>query len=98
MANIVVRVVPNASKSCVVGNIGDCIKIKIQEPPHSSRANVALIKFLANVLGTSKSSISIISGQKLNRKHLSIDCPFTVDQIIAKLLMDSDGGDRKTRN
>jgi uncharacterized protein (TIGR00251 family) len=93
MANIAVQVIPNASKSCIVGIVEGCLKIKIQEPPHSSRANIALVKLLAKKLKTSKSSVSIISGEKSSRKYLSIECPFTVDQIIAKLLIGDDGDD-----
>jgi uncharacterized protein (TIGR00251 family) len=86
--NIAFRVIANASKSCVVGRDGDCIKVKIKEPPDDFRANIALIKFLAQKLGISKNSIKIISGERARMKYLSIDCLFTVDQIIAKLLLE----------
>lgn len=71
----------------MVGQEGNGVKIKIQEPPDSSRANVALIKLLADKLSIGRGSIKIISGAQSRRKYLSIDCPFTVDQIIAKLLI-----------
>ncbi|MDR3273795.1 MAG: DUF167 domain-containing protein [Puniceicoccales bacterium] len=87
MVIIFVHVIPNSSKSYVVGREDDGIRIKIQEPPDSSRANMALIGLLSDKLSVSKNSIKIISGAQSRRKHLSIDCPFTVDQIIAKLLM-----------
>jgi uncharacterized protein (TIGR00251 family) len=87
MAIIFVHVIPNSSRSYVVGREGDGVKIKVQEPPDSSRANVALIKFLADKLSVGKSSIKIISGAQSRKKHLSIGGLFTVDQIIAKLLI-----------
>jgi uncharacterized protein (TIGR00251 family) len=87
MVVIFVHVIPNSSRSYVVGKEGDGVRIKIQEPPDSSRANVALVKLLAGKLAISRSSIKIISGAQSRRKHLSIDCSFTIDQIIAKLLI-----------
>ncbi|MDR0679501.1 MAG: DUF167 domain-containing protein [Puniceicoccales bacterium] len=87
MAIIPVHIIPNSSKSYVVGKEGDGIKIKIQEPPDSSRANEALVRLLANKLSLGKNLIKIISGAQSRRKLLAIDCPFTVDQIITKLLI-----------
>jgi uncharacterized protein (TIGR00251 family) len=88
MVMIFVHVMPNSPRSYVVSKEGDGVKIKIQEPPDSSRANTALVKLLAGKLSVSRGSIKIISGAQSRRKYLSINCPFTVDQIIAKLLIE----------
>ncbi|MDR1256106.1 MAG: DUF167 domain-containing protein [Puniceicoccales bacterium] len=90
MVTISVHIIANSSRSYVVGKEDDSIKIKIQEPPHSSRANAALIKFLASKLSLSKGSIKIISGERSRKKILSIGGPFTIDQIFAKLLIEEE--------
>ena len=90
MVRIVVRVVPNSSKSEVIGQVEGAIKVKIQEPADESRANRALCLLIAKKLGIPKKSVSIISGEKSRQKILSIECPFSVDQVSMKLLMRGD--------
>ncbi len=95
MVRIFVKVIPNASKSEVVGLIeNNTLKIKIKEPATDSKANRALISLIAQRLSIAKKHISISSGEKIKTKILSIDCPFSVDQIFAKLLINSDADTR----
>lgn len=88
MPQIAVRIIPNSSKSYVVNQISGVIKIKIQEPSNNGKANRALVRLISEKLGIPIKKISIISGQKSRNKILSIDWPFSIDQIISKLLID----------
>lgn len=63
---------PGAKKSEIVGQHGDCIKIKVQSPPVDGKANEARIDFIADMAGISKSSISIMSGLKSRYKTICI--------------------------
>jgi len=67
-----IRVIPNASRCEVVGVIDDVLKIKLDVPPVEGKANEKCVKFLSKLLGVSKSSISITSGEKSRIKTLFI--------------------------
>jgi hypothetical protein len=67
-----VRVVPNSSKSEIVGEFDGSLKIKIAAPPARGAANAELIKVLAKRLGVAKSEVEIISGQSSKNKQVKI--------------------------
>jgi len=69
---ISVRVVPNASRCEIVGLIDDVFKIKLDVPPVDGKANAKCVKFLSKLLGVSKSSVEIASGEKSRTKTLLI--------------------------
>jgi uncharacterized protein len=75
-ARLLVRVAPRASRTAIVGVIGDgsqaALKIALQAPPVEGRANAALIEFLANLLGVPRSSIEIASGEHGRNKNLLV--------------------------
>ena len=68
---IPVRIIPKSSRNQVIME-GDRIKIKITAPPVEGKANQGLIKFLSKLLGVSKSSIEIISGETSKNKKVSV--------------------------
>ena len=47
-----VKVVPGASRSELVGTLGDRLKIRIAAPPEDGKANQALLLLIASWLGT----------------------------------------------
>lgn len=59
---------PKSSKNMVAGVHGDALKIKITSPPVDGAANKACIRYLAKLFKTSKSSLSIVSGQTSRNK------------------------------
>lgn len=67
-----VKVVPNSSKCEIVGVIEDSLKIKLDVPPVEGKANEKCIKFLSKLLGVSKTSITIVSGETSKNKILFI--------------------------
>ncbi len=67
-----VRVVPRASKSEIVGELGGALKIRIAAPPVDGAANAELIKILAKEFKVSKSKIEIISGQTSKLKQIKM--------------------------
>ena len=67
-----VRVVPNSSKSEIIGEFDGSLKIKIAAPPVDGAANAELIKVLAKKLGAAKSAVEIIGGQSSKNKQVKI--------------------------
>jgi len=67
-----VRVQPRASKNEVVGVYGTALKIRLQAPPVDGAANAALVSFLAGLLGVSRRSVRIISGESSRDKLVEI--------------------------
>jgi len=70
--SIKISVIPNSSKSFIVGVLDGALKIKLNSPPIEGRANKEIIEFLSKLLGLPKSSISILRGDKSKLKTLLI--------------------------
>lgn len=68
----VVRVVPRASKSEIVGEIDGVLKVRIAAPPVDGAANTELIRLLAKAVGTARSEIDVIAGSTSKTKRVSI--------------------------
>ncbi len=69
---LAVKVVPGASRDRIVGPLGDALKIQVSAAPEKGKANVAVIKLIAERLGISPRSISVIRGETNPRKVLAI--------------------------
>ena len=86
---LAIRVTPRAKKNEIVGILGDgTIKIRLTAPPVESKANVALIKFLANILGVPRSKIQIVAGEKGRDKLISVldvDAQAIQDRILSQI-------------
>lgn len=68
-----VKVIPGASRSEVVGTLGNAVKIKLRAPPVDGRANEALVEFLAEHLGLPRRAIALERGDTARLKLLRID-------------------------
>lgn len=68
-----VRVTPRARRNEITGVRSDgTLKIRITAPPVDGKANAALIKFLAGVLGVRKPRVEIVAGHTGLDKIISI--------------------------
>ena len=65
-----IKVLPRASKTEFCGIAGDEIKIKLQSPPVDGKANKALIEFLSEFFGISKSCVELLSGETSRKKRV----------------------------
>ena len=68
-----IKVIPNSSRTQLVGWHGDQLKLKLAAPAEKGKANVALLKLLSKELGLPRASIKIISGHTNQLKVLSIE-------------------------
>lgn len=71
-ASFAVRVQPRASRSAVVGEMGEALKIALTAPPVEGKANEACVEFLANLLKVPRSSVTIASGESSRNKVVRI--------------------------
>jgi uncharacterized protein len=67
-----VSVVPRASRSQVIGMLGDRIKVQLAAPPVDGAANAELVLLLSQVLGVPRRAIAIIRGETSKRKTVRI--------------------------
>ena len=58
-----VKVVPGASRSRVVGLLGDRIKVAAAAPAESGKANRAVCRLLADALGVASRAVTIVEGR-----------------------------------
>ena len=75
-----VKVVARASKNQIVGREGDAVKVRLKAPPVDGKANEALVKFLAETLGVTRSQIEIVAGHASRHKVVRIE-GVTVNQL-----------------
>lgn len=66
---------PGAKQSSICGRHGNRLKLRIAAPATEGKANTAVIAFLAQCFGVSKSQISITAGAQSRQKTLKIIAP-----------------------
>ena len=67
-----VRVTPRARRNALDGIEGGVLAVRLAAPPVEGAANKALIAFLAEALGVSKSSVRVESGERSRHKRVRI--------------------------
>jgi uncharacterized protein (TIGR00251 family) len=84
-ARFSIRVSPGASRSAVIGEYDDALKVSIAAPPEKGKANKALIEFLSQVLETRRASVSVVSGETSRDKVVAVE-GFTAAALRSRLL------------
>jgi len=70
---LAVRVTPRASRNEIVELLADgTIKVRLASPPADNEANDALIEFLSEILGVSRSQLDIVAGIAGRDKLISV--------------------------
>ena len=72
-ARITVRVQPNAKRTEVVRFEEGILYLKIAAPPLKGKANAALLAFLSDTLGVSRSRLSIEKGATGRMKVIAVE-------------------------
>lgn len=67
-----VRVQPGASRDEVVGVIDRAMKVRLRAPALENRANEALVELLSGLLGTPKSAVRILTGDRNRWKRIEV--------------------------
>jgi uncharacterized protein (TIGR00251 family) len=67
-----VRIVPNAKQTEFGGYRENELLLRVNAPAVEGKANIAAIAFLAKSFGVSRSSVSLVSGEKSRHKIFQI--------------------------
>lgn len=63
---------PRASQNKILGMYNERLKVSIMAPPVDGKANAALCKYIAKLIGVPPSNVSVIRGQTSREKSLEI--------------------------
>jgi uncharacterized protein (TIGR00251 family) len=69
---LAVRVQPGARKSTVKGEQAGALKLAVTAPPEDGRANAAVVKLLAELLGVKRKQVELIVGPTSRDKKFLI--------------------------
>lgn len=83
-ATIVVQVQPNASQNRVARFEDGILHLRIAAPPVKGQANRELLRFLSDILGASRTSLTIEKGLTSKRKVIAVT-GLTQQQVTALL-------------
>ena len=62
-ARLKVKVVPGASRTEVVGRLGEALKVRVAAPPEGGKANREVVALLAAKVGLPVAAGTVVSGQ-----------------------------------
>lgn len=71
-SRLTLHIQPRGSRNAVEGLHGDALKVRLTAPPVDGAANEALIRFLAEMLGCSRSALTLTSGATSRRKTIEV--------------------------
>jgi uncharacterized protein (TIGR00251 family) len=81
---VTLRVTPRADRTEVVGRRTDgVIAVRVTAAPADGKANAAVIKALADALGTRPSGLSLVSGHTGRDKRVQVDSLTATELAVA---------------
>jgi uncharacterized protein len=80
-----VKAVPGASRSEIVGRLGEALKIRVAAPPEGGKANREILELLAERLGLPAARVIMVSGAASPAKVVELR-GITAEQARARLL------------
>lgn len=66
------HVQPKAAKNRIVGLHDGCLKITVTAPPVEGKANKAVVRFLAGILGVAPRDVEVSSGGQSRKKQVVV--------------------------
>jgi uncharacterized protein len=79
-----VRLQPRAKKTAIIGEMDGALKLSVTDPPVEGRANDALVRFIADLLKVSRSSVTIAAGASTRNKVIRVE-GVTAEQVRFRL-------------
>ncbi len=80
-----IKVIPKSSRSKIGDLIGDRIKVFVTAAPENGKANAEIIKLFSKLLGIAKTKISVVYGEKSQKKNLAI--LLDINDVVEKLTL-----------
>ncbi|MBA3451387.1 MAG: DUF167 domain-containing protein [Chloroflexia bacterium] len=71
-STLALAVVPRASRTGIECLADGTVRVRLSAPPVDGAANVALLRFLANILHIPRSRLAIASGEASRRKRVLV--------------------------
>ena len=68
-----VRLQPRASRSEIVGEHGESLKVRVTAPPVDGAANEELIRLLAKAFAVPRTAVRILAGESSRSKIVEVD-------------------------
>lgn len=81
-----VKVVPGSSKTQIVGEFDDMLKIRVSAPPEKGKANKCLTEYIAKILSVKKKNVRVISGLTSPVKKIEVT-GLTADEVEKRLIL-----------
>lgn len=63
---------PGAGRAAVVGRHGDALRIRVAPPPADGRANEAVVRLVAELVGVPERDVELVSGQRSRQKRVRL--------------------------
>lgn len=82
--SVMLRVVPRAPRTQLVGRHGDALKLKVAAPPVDGAANEAVLDHLADRCGVRPGDLEILMGAQSRQKVVLIR-GLTTSEVVAAL-------------
>ena len=86
-AELRVKVVPGASRERIAGLLGDALKIQVAAAPERGKANAAVERLIAGVLGVAASAVRVTAGLTQPRKTIHV-AGLSAADVAAKLKLE----------
>lgn len=83
-ATIRLRVQPGAKRDAIRDFADGVLRVSVTAPPLEGRANEAVLRFIAEILGVRRSRVSLVSGETSREKVIAID-GLTQAEAVARL-------------
>ncbi len=83
---LAVHVQPGASRSELVGEVGERLKLRIAAPPVDGKANDALVRWCAERLTLPRSAVSVDAGTTSRFKRVTVRTDLDEATLVARLL------------
>jgi uncharacterized protein (TIGR00251 family) len=80
-----VKAVPGASRSEIVGRLGEALKVRVAAPPEGGKANREILELLAERLGLAAADVTLVSGAASPAKVFALR-GVSAEQAWARLL------------
>lgn len=71
--DVMVRVVPRASRNRLAGVVGDRLKVQVTSPPVEGEANQAVLDLIARSAGLPPRAASLVAGQSSRSKTVRLE-------------------------
>jgi uncharacterized protein len=70
---VAIHVRPGASRASVGGTYAGALVVRVVEPPDRGRATAAALRAVAEALGVSRRSVTLVAGATARRKMVTVD-------------------------